>query len=126
VAVASVDGFNAARYHVAYGAAKAGLISMVKTFSDELGSSGTRVNAVAPGAIFAPTPDKPTPPPSELPAPLARPLPGDIANGILFLASDLAACVTGQTLAIDGGVSVESAFAFPPEMADRGRAVAKS
>src|SRR6202790_3855151 len=51
VAVASVDGTTAAAYHVAYGAAKAGVISLAKTFADELGRHGIRVNAVAPGNV---------------------------------------------------------------------------
>ncbi len=54
VAVASVSGLFAAPFHAAYGAAKAGLISLVKTFAVELAPKGVRVNAVAPGAIRTP------------------------------------------------------------------------
>ena len=50
-AITSVDGFVSSRYHVAYGAAKAGVISLVKTYSDELGRYGIRVNCVAPGNV---------------------------------------------------------------------------
>ena len=49
--VASVDAFFAAVNHVAYGAAKAGLLSLVKTFAQELGPERIRVNAVLPGAV---------------------------------------------------------------------------
>ena len=49
VALASVDGINAAAMHAPYGAAKAGVISLAKTFAQELGRHGIRVNAVAPG-----------------------------------------------------------------------------
>ena len=49
VALASVDGINAAAMHAPYGAAKAGVISLAKTFGQELGRHGIRVNAVAPG-----------------------------------------------------------------------------
>src|SRR5207247_4337937 len=48
-AITSVDGFSSSRFHVAYGAAKAGVISLVKTYSDELGRYGIRGNCVAPG-----------------------------------------------------------------------------
>ena len=53
VALASVDGIAAAGYHAPYGVAKAGVISLVKTFADELGRHGIRANAVAP-ATWAP------------------------------------------------------------------------
>ena len=51
VALASVDGINAASMHAPYGAAKAGVISLAKTFAQELGRHGIRVNAVAPGNV---------------------------------------------------------------------------
>ena len=51
VALASVDGVNAAAMHAPYGAAKAGVISLAKTFAQELGRHGIRVNAVAPGNV---------------------------------------------------------------------------
>lgn len=50
-AIASVDGIASATYHAAYGAAKAGVISLVKTFADQLGRHGIRANAVAPGNV---------------------------------------------------------------------------
>jgi 3-oxoacyl-[acyl-carrier protein] reductase len=51
VALASVDGIAAAAMHAPYGAAKAGVISLAKTFAQELGRHGIRVNAVAPGNV---------------------------------------------------------------------------
>src|SRR5690606_306651 len=53
-AVASVSGIQSAPNHAAYGAAKAGLISLVKTMGVELAEHGVRVNAVAPGTIATP------------------------------------------------------------------------
>src|SRR5262245_8192532 len=54
VFVASVSGLTSAPRHAAYGAAKAGLMSLVRTVAVELGPAGVRVNAVAPGAVWTP------------------------------------------------------------------------
>ncbi len=59
VVIASVDGMGSSRFHAAYGAAKAGLISLVKTYSDEFGPYGIRVNCVAPGNVGGGVWDKP-------------------------------------------------------------------
>jgi NAD(P)-dependent dehydrogenase (short-subunit alcohol dehydrogenase family) len=106
--VASVSGLTSAPQHAAYGAAKAGLLSLVRTAATELGPSGVRVNAVAPGGVLTPRwGPKFT---SEIKAkteaviPLRRmAVPDDIANSLLFLASDLASFITGQVLTVDGG-----------------------
>jgi NAD(P)-dependent dehydrogenase (short-subunit alcohol dehydrogenase family) len=109
VAIASVDGFSYSRFHAAYGAAKAGLISLIKTYSDEFGPYGIRVNCVAPGNVGGGVWDKPDVGFGEDPMnTLAPPRPLDIANGVLFLASSLAERVTGQTLVVDGGASTRS------------------
>jgi len=116
VFVASVSGITSAPRHGAYGAAKAGLMSLVRTGAVELGPSKVRVNAVAPGVVWTPrvsaflgeaglalNTDKPT---------LRRVAqPADIAAAILFLASDLAGYITGQTLVVDGGVGAK--FPYP-------------
>ena len=54
VAIASVSGLRSAPLHGAYGAAKAALLSLVRTLAMELGGNGVRVNAVAPGAVLTP------------------------------------------------------------------------
>ena len=59
VALASVDGTVAAALHLAYGAAKAGVISLAKTFAHEFGGHGIRVNAVAPGNVGSGNEDQP-------------------------------------------------------------------
>lgn len=116
VFVASVSGISSAPRHAAYGAAKAGLMSWVRSLAVELGGKGIRVNAVAPGVVWTPRisqilGEKGREGQSRN-APLGRvALPQDIASGILYLASDLAGYVTGQTLVVDGGVGVK--FPYP-------------
>lgn len=108
--VASVSGLSTAPGHAAYGAFKAGLISLVRTAALELGPTGVRVNAVAPG--FALTPrmrdvlDERQLANAAAAEPLARwTTPSDVAAGISFLVSNLAAAVTGHTLVMDGGAT---------------------
>jgi NAD(P)-dependent dehydrogenase (short-subunit alcohol dehydrogenase family) len=116
VFVASVSGISSAPRHAAYGAAKAGLMSWVRSLAVELGPKNIRVNAVAPGVVWTPRisqvlGEKGREGQSKN-APLGRvALPQDIASGILFMASDLASYVTGQTLVVDGGVGVK--FPYP-------------
>jgi len=106
IAIASVDGIHAATMHAPYGAAKAGVISLVKTFAAELGCHGIRVNAVAPGNVGTGNEDQPDNQWAVNPVnPLAPPRTRDVANAVLFLASSLAERVTGQTLVVDGGAS---------------------
>ena len=120
VAVASVSGLFAAPFHAAYGAAKAGLVSLVKTFAVELAPHGVRVNAVAPGAIRTPRLLAITTEERRAESARSIPLgrlgePEEIANVVAFLASDLASYVTGQTLVTDGGASVK----FPLSLGNR-------
>jgi 3-oxoacyl-[acyl-carrier protein] reductase len=112
VAVASVSGLFAAPLHAAYGAAKAGLVSLVKTFAVELAPSGVRVNAVAPGAVATPRLLAITTEERREASARSIPLgrigePEEIAKVAVFLASDLASYVTGQTVLADGGASVK-------------------
>lgn len=119
VFVASVSGITSAPRHAAYGAAKAGLMSLVRTAAVELGPSHVRVNAVAPGVVWTPRVsaylgdegrER-----NRANTPLRRVAqPADIASAILFLASDLASYVTGHTLVVDGGVGTK----FPYPMAE--------
>lgn len=105
----------------AYRASKAGMINFTKALAIDIGEYGVRVNAVAPGHIptglnhFA-TPgmsprklaalQKATEPLWFVNQPLKRQgAPRDVANTVLFLASDRAAQVTGQVIAVDGGVT---------------------
>jgi 3-oxoacyl-[acyl-carrier protein] reductase len=108
VAIASVSGQTASTRHGGYGAAKAGLISLVQTLAVENAAHGIRVNAVAPGSIDTParagTGDDALAPKIPLGR---RGVPADIGNAAAFLASPAAAYVTGQVLTVDGGVGIK-------------------
>ncbi len=111
VALASVDATVAAAFHAPYGAAKAGVISLAKSFAYELGRHGIRVNAVAPGNVGTGNDDQP----EGIWAvddinPLIAPRAKDIANAVLFLSSELASRITGQTLIVDGGATIRQAW----------------
>jgi 2-deoxy-D-gluconate 3-dehydrogenase len=114
VGIASVDGQRAAPMRGVYGAAKAGLISLVQTMAIEWAPHHIRVNAVAPGHIVTPrlfdTPQR-----AELYAGSLLPMrqrgtPDDIAGAALFLASDMARYITGTTLDVDGGLLAANLF----------------
>lgn len=92
----------------AYGAAKAGLDSLTRSMAMEWGRHGIRANTLAPGTINTPRSGRD---PDEV-DPLAehitlrrRGRPDDIADVTLFLLSDLASYVSGQTIDVDGGPS---------------------
>jgi NAD(P)-dependent dehydrogenase (short-subunit alcohol dehydrogenase family) len=117
--IASVSGISSAPRHSAYGAAKAALMSMVRSAAVELGPAGVRVNAVAPGVVWTPRVSgylgEEGRERSAANAPLRRvALPADIAAAVLFLSSDLSAYITGQTLVVDGGVGVK--FPYPMDL----------
>ncbi len=112
VAIASVSGLRSAPLHGAYGAAKAGLMALVRTLAIELAPRRVRVNAVAPGAVLTPRVaammDDTRRAESAASIPLGRlATPDDIAYAVGFLASDLASYITGQTLIVDGGATVQ-------------------
>jgi 3-oxoacyl-[acyl-carrier protein] reductase len=93
-----------------YVATKAGVIGMTKVWARELGRYSIRVNAVAPGFtatdILTSMPDKVLEG-MKAQTPLGRMgQPADIANAYLFLASDEASFITGETLRVDGGIVV--------------------
>lgn len=104
--VSSVSGLTAAPNHAGYGAAKAGMINLVRTMANEWGQHGIRVNAAMPGA--AATPRLAMPPEAmdkfkEM-LPLGRPAdPDELAKALVFLVSDLASYITGDNLRVDGG-----------------------
>jgi len=100
--------------HTPYSAAKAGLLGFVRSAALELGPAGIRINAVLPGVVESPQSLDPVN--SGGPAGLAAsagtiPLgrvgqPADVADVVLFLLSDAARYVTGQSLTVDGGLTV--------------------
>lgn len=91
-----------------YSAAKAGLIGLTKATARELASRGITCNAVAPGFVLTElTQDLPEALQAEITArtPLGRfGTTQEIADAVAFLASDEAAYITGQVLAVDGGL----------------------
>jgi NAD(P)-dependent dehydrogenase (short-subunit alcohol dehydrogenase family) len=128
VCITSVDGIQSAPYHASYGAAKAGLVNLVRSMAAEWSRHGVRVNAIAPGAIMTPrfplrTPDEEAQMTQALPI-RRRGTTDDIGKSVLFMLSDLANYVTGQTLAVDGGFTAVGPFDYGVQM-DRVRASQK-
>jgi 3-oxoacyl-[acyl-carrier protein] reductase len=111
--VGSVSGLFAAPDHGAYGAAKAGIFALVKTLAHELSPHSIRVNAVAPGSVRTPriiAMQERGEAPSQQ-SDLDRMCEcDDIGSAMLFLCSDLARKVTGQTLVVDAGVTTKFPF----------------
>ncbi|MGD9794268.1 MAG: SDR family NAD(P)-dependent oxidoreductase [Acidimicrobiia bacterium] len=115
VFIASVHGMTASVRHAAYGAAKAGLISLVKTIAEEMGPDGIRANAVAPGSILTPRMEIALDDATRAKAAAASVLnvmgkTSDIASAALFLTSAQSSFITGQTLVVDGGAVVADPF----------------
>jgi len=114
VVISSISGYKMAfNFHYAYSISKAGLIAMVRSLANELGSKKIRVNAVAPGMVSTPLADKLnkddyfTNLDKEkylLSKRYARP--SEIADVIDFLLSTKASFITGETIVVDGGFTL--------------------
>ena len=108
ISMSSVSGLKGNPAQVNYSASKAGLVGMTKSAAKELGRRGIRVNGIAPGFVET---DMTAVLTEEQKAGAAKNIsmqrmgqPQDIANAALFLASDLSSYITGQIIAVDGGI----------------------
>ncbi len=112
VSVASTHGLVGLALSSVYGISKAGIIHMTRMLAIEWAEHGIRVNAIAPASTVTPTraglndPEKRDLFLSRIP--LARlGQPADMAQAIAYLAGDKASFITGHTLVVDGGVTVQ-------------------
>jgi len=108
VNIASIIGIMGNAGQANYAASKAGIIALTKTAAREMGSRNINVNAIAPGFIQTAMTDKL---PDELKQKMLSNIPlgklgspKDVANACLFLASNEADYITGQTIVVDGGM----------------------
>ena len=110
ISMASIVGVMGNAGQANYSASKAGLIAMSKCMAQELASRGITFNSVAPGFIKTPMTDALS---EEVRAQLLKEVPmgrlgtaEDIANTVVFLASDEASYITGQTIHVNGGMAM--------------------
>jgi NAD(P)-dependent dehydrogenase (short-subunit alcohol dehydrogenase family) len=112
VHLSSLSGLVSSPFHAGYGAAKAAVVHLTRTMAFEWGRDGIRVNAIAPGTITTPRAGSVADAERDRAVvPLGRRgRPDEIAGAVLFLLSDLASYVSGQTLAVDGGAMAKAGF----------------
>lgn len=108
--ISSVVGVMGNAGQVNYAASKAGLIGMTKSVAKELASRGITCNAIAPGFIET---DMTAKLPENVVDEMMKNIPmkklgagEDIANTVVFLASDMASYITGQVICVDGGMAM--------------------
>lgn len=117
---------------VSYSASKGGIEMLTKVAAIELGSYGIRVNCVAPGAILIDRTLREEPQYASIwgkQSPLRRVgMPADVGNAVVFLASDAASYVSGQTLWVDGAAFTQASWPYkltdeepPPKKTSRRR-----
>ena len=107
----SASTISAAPNNPAYSASKAGLVHLTKALAKKWGRTGVRVNTVSPGLVPTKLTVNQSGEEHEAAFKQTNPIPRfgrpeDIAGGVLFLASPLAAYVTGQQVVVDGGLTL--------------------
>lgn len=104
----SISGLDGRAGQLAYASAKSAIVAATKTMAAELGPQGIRVNAIAPGmidtAMYRDVPPKIVAAKVQSTQLKRMGQPDEVANVILFLASDLSSHITGQVIRIDGGM----------------------
>ena len=113
VNIASILALRGSTYYAHYSATKAGVVGFTQGLAVELGPHNINVNAVGPGVIDTPMADHDVAPEVrrslQKKIPLRRiGVPQDIADAVLFLASDEASYITGQCLYVCGGLSADA------------------
>lgn len=124
ISVTSIEGVRAAPGYAAYAAAKAGVINYTKTAALELAPHGIRVNALAPDVTMTEglrslAPDGVASDRYRSMIPMGRS--GDVsemAGAAVFLASDMASYITGQTIHVDGGTHAAGGWYHHPETSE--------
>lgn len=112
IIISSISGTQANKGNPAYAASKAGAISLTKTLAQAWAGEGIRVNGIAPGLVDTKLTKVTTEHPGRRDAALAAipcgrmGTPDDIAGAAIFLASPLARYVYGQTIVVDGGMTL--------------------
>ncbi|MBR1533811.1 MAG: SDR family oxidoreductase, partial [Ruminococcus sp.] len=110
VNIASMWGEVGASCEAAYSAAKAGVIGLTKALAKEVGPSGVRVNAVSPGVVMTDMmsgfSDADVAALKDETPLMTLGTPEDIAEAVIFLASDKARFITGQVLSVNGGMII--------------------
>lgn len=108
--ISSIIGLTGNAGQANYAASKAGMIAFSKSMAKELASRNIRVNSIAPGYITTDMTDKldeKTLESIKSATPLGRAgSPEDVAHAVIFLASDAATFITGETIKIDGGIAI--------------------
>lgn len=120
ISVTSIEGVRAAPGYAAYAAAKAGVINYTKTAALELAPHNIRVNALAPDITM--TEGLARLSPGGLNPAIAHAIPigragqvDEIASAAVFLASDMAGYITGQTIHVDGGTQAAGGWYHHPQ-----------
>jgi 3-oxoacyl-[acyl-carrier protein] reductase len=110
VAISSVSGLVGNAGQANYAAAKAGILGFIKSVARETASRGVTANVIAPGYIET---DMTSSLPDEIKNDILSSIPAgrygepkDVAHAAAFLSSDAAAYITGQVIAVDGGMTM--------------------